>query len=943
MIMDRTTPKQLRHFEHILAQPGCITPTGLLLAILEQKGNKINVVCPSFGVPPASIFRDVPIAFLWHDTRDETWEPIILYTGSKTAITYFGERSPELERIPQGLRRSLNQWVQDWRSSSLGCGRPAPPPHVWTPDRDTTDLPRISQLRIRMEGAIPKAMVRDRSNRLAGLLFEVGANQLFVPCLDDGSLTENLPRVFEADSIPLGPLDAYLHFYETLAALYPGLAVTQLLAKMDNTSQIVGFETAVGTLVPITPIPLGSLTQKLPVQQIDEFPWDRDLRIMPKTADIITLPGSVLEESTASVEEQLSEAYQYLRITMSNWLADHPEMRVQLNKLIKSGLPLYEKRKRLDISLEPQIRQWIFVDEAGGRRSLSLLRQDCLSLDNEHCGSGCHWTAEGDQGRCLIHSPAQQGADPVRIFTARMADELLRYPGARNEILEKTVSAIRIPRGAVRVGDELFMATKIKETSASILDRLGFGGQVAAAFPEEMLRFDGAEKESELVEKVLEVNELPDDWIALNYNLLVPPPGVRNAKSLVFAEGSKKSMEIWENAVKMRRKKLNLVGDHNRPFQWSLQDLYVLAQLNLSSILFVDSHDGTIVIDRYIHYSGQGTGSYMIFWGPRKLLITKRSGYRFQEKDLPRSLIDALDGAVPIDDDELKGSIEEELDSEAEAEAETESESELESESDKIELEAEPNPEPNPLVAEAKANPVAAEANPVAANPVAAEANPVAANPVAANPVAANPLAANPVVANPVAANPLEAEAEAEAEPEAEAEAEAEPEAEAEAEAPADASKLPASWTAKGLTIPPYPQDDPESKFRAFTEGTRKTVEQWIRVLIVQRAKFKIEKSIVFKWSLQDFYVLSKALLKNILFVSQSADGKLSIDHWLNPTVGQLIANPEYIVFWNSILVTKGNDYVLRKNDLPQSLVDALATALPVPEELARQSVESMV
>jgi len=697
---DNKTPKRLRHIEHLLAQPGTITNRGLLLVTLEQKGDKIIVVCPSFGIPMASVFGDVPIAFMWHDKRDESWEPIVLYNGTKDAVRFFGERTSELEMIPAHLRSSLQQWLRDWRSSSLGCGRPTPPPHVWTPDRNTADLPRLTQLRGNLKGedVSPVALVRDRSNRLAGILLrtQIDGNQFFVPCLDDGSLAEPLPRVFEAESIPPAPLDAYLKFYATLAATYPGLAPTKLLARMEESTQIVGFMTAVGTMVPTAAAPLGQ--SELPVQQVDAFPWERDAIIL-RSPDSIGLPGAVLEEATASVEDQLAEAYQYLRLSLSHWLirdARGPAMRNALAGLLNSNLPLYEKRKRMDITLEPLIREWISVDVTQERKALSLLRQDCLSLEGEACSGadGCRWVSDSGAGvatagsRCLIHAPTREaGTDPVRIFTARLSDELLRYASARRDVLNNTVAAIRTPSGAVRVGDELFMATKPKEPTRAIMERLGFTGQMAISFPEEMLRFEGAEEEVVAVERDGERTEvLPASWIEKGLQIPTPPIDIEDANRLAFAEGTGRPIEKWEEFIKSRRQKLGVEGDSSRPFQWSQQDFYVIASLTLSNILFVHQEaSGAIKIDRWIQPPAMGGAGarleqqiYMIFWGPRELLISRGKVYRFLTKDLPSDLLTALDGASPVPENEAKGYSDQAL-----------------------AAEPEPEPEPKPVVASA--------------------------------------------------------------------------------------------------------------------------------------------------------------------------------------------------------------------------------------------------
>ena len=666
-LADTKEPKQLRHLEHLLAQPGTITPRGLLLVTLEQEGDTIKVACPSFGIPTASIFGDVPVSFIWHDRRDESWEPIVLYNNTKNAVLYFGERTPELETLPKAMKVSLMKWLRDWRSSSLGCGRPAPPSHVWTPDRDTTALPRLTPLRQKIRGFIPTTLVRDRSNRLAGVLFSAGAGagtKVFVPCLDDGALADQLPRVYEADMIPPTSIDTYMKFYtapDGLVSQFSGLRPVALLASMADKTQIVGFLTEAGTMVPCQPQAIGTPgIPELPIQQLDAFPWERDALIL-RAPDAPLIGSVALEESTASVEEQLAEAYQYLRLGFSRWLlrdAKGPAARRNIGTILKGALPLYEKRKRMDILLEPIIRGWIATEQTDARRSLSMLRVDCLALPQGECsGAGaCRWAEERG---CLIHAPVRNTAvtDPVRIFTARLSDELLRYASKRRELLEDEVMTIRTPRGIVRVGDELYMATKPKESADDILDRLGFGRIAATAFPEELLRFEGAEEAAAPIDESV----LPASWMEKGLQIPKPSPDLEDPRGLAFAAATGRTLEEWEDLVKARRKLLSLPGDPERPLQWSTQDFYTISMMTSSNLVWARQNpDGSLWIEQWIQTPAalkMKDPMYMIFWGPYELLVSRGKAFRFLAKDLPGDFLTAIDGASPVPEEEAKGVI----------------------------------------------------------------------------------------------------------------------------------------------------------------------------------------------------------------------------------------------------------------------------------------------
>jgi hypothetical protein len=658
-LADARTPKQLRHIEHLLAQPGVITPRGLLLVTLEQVDGRIQIVCPSFGIPQASLFGDVPVAFMWHDRRDESWEPIVLYNGTKDAVLFFGERAADLAQVGRQLQASVMQWIREWRSSSSGCGRSSAPPHVWTPERDTRGLPRLYNM-LRNRRFRVSTLVRDRSNRLAGVIATPAssATPFFVPCLDDGALAEDIPRVFEVEAIPTASLEQTTRFYNEVAAEYPALTPR---AALWRDGEVIGIMTEVGTMIPVTPAPMDTATA-LPKQQVDAFPWERDALIL-RAANATGAPAATFE-STASVDEQLAEAYQHVRLSVSRWFIRRPAgiaVKKDLQKLLALSIPIYEKRKRADILLEPHIRDMLAIEESAERRPLSLLRMDCLALPEEGCRTegACRWSS----GRCLIHAPVREAStDPVRIFVARLSDEIMRYAMKRHELFEDDVLTIRTPRGPVLVGDQMYIPVQPKASASSILEKLGFTGRVAQQFPEELLRFEGLEEEPNIPamapgEEAPLSPPLPASWVEKGMQIPTPAPGLADVKRLAFAAGTGRDIEEWEKYIKLRRAKMALPGDIDRPFQWSVQDFYLIATMTMSNVLFVGA-DGRI--KRWISPSGIKTAQplYIIFWGPGQLLVTRGANiYRFSTKDLPTELLNQLDAASPMSEEEARGTL----------------------------------------------------------------------------------------------------------------------------------------------------------------------------------------------------------------------------------------------------------------------------------------------
>lgn len=647
-INDDLTPKRSRHFEHLLAAPGIITPLGLLLVVMEQDGDKTEIKCPAFGIPTASIYKDVPIAFMMHNRRADTWEPIVLYNNTEQAVIWLNERTPALESLPQTMKAAIYRWLGQWRSSSVGCGRPAPPPHVWTPERDMGDLPRLGALISSYKTQLT-ALVRDRSNRLAGVII----SNFFVPCLDDGTLAEGIPRIYETAMIPPLSANDYIRFYTNLriAALMP----VKLLTRDE---QIVGFQVAAGTMIPVAAEPVTDAVQSLPLQQVDEFVWERDAHVL-RAPDSPISASAVVMESTASVEEQLAEAYQHLRLSFSHWLqrdASAIPFKKNLGGMLVSLLPLYEKRKRMDIYLEPIVRQWIAPEKSSKRAPLSLLRTDCLTLNATECATkgACRWSS--GEGRCLIHAPYQWGGDPVRIMVARLSDELLRYADARAEIMNEAVPIIRTPRGVARVGNAVYTAVQPRETADSMLKRLGFTGQIAMSFPEEMLRFEGAEEEEPLLQP------LPDVWSAMGLSIPMPDPHTPDIKRIAFAAALGISLDKLETHLTTWRKQRDLTQSQTQTsaFTWSIQDFYILASLLTTNIVFVRSTAmETLLLDRWIAPASSVPPApqprFMILWGPLELLVTKGRQFRFTEQELPPDMRRLLEGTAPMDEAAARG------------------------------------------------------------------------------------------------------------------------------------------------------------------------------------------------------------------------------------------------------------------------------------------------
>ena len=700
-IVDPVRPKKLRHFEHILSFPG-VFPSGMFIVTLESVADTIRIVCPSFGLPTASIYRDVRVAFLSHNPKLHVWEPLMLHTGDRNILRQFGVSPPDLEYIPVRFRASVASWIHEWRNSTGGCGRPAPPPHVWTAVDGASDaLPRLSQFI--ESSAFNKrvtALVRDRSNRLAGILLSAAGqstlNQVFVPCLDDGHLASKVNRVYEFAAIPQTPLDVCVKLYRSELVdkfKFKGLTPLEVLT---NESGVFGFRTAAGSIVPTGNASVTVATElglRVHVSSVLP-PWKEDEQIFGPGLELgYHTQGT---NPTASVFDQFNEAYQHVRLTLAHKIEKSTSLRSNILTLLgKKSLPLYERRKRMDILLEPVIHTWLAMDNTDSPSrplplTMTILRTDCVTVATKSdCVGACKWVKtvksgeeeeeedEEENGKCRIRVPSRPSATaataaPATVFAARLSDELMRFPSKRRELMEGRVPTIRPPRGIARVGDDMFAEARDVD---SLLERLGFFLERAdMTFPEEMLSLTASEEpiRAPVAQRATATATatatskfpLPKSWIGLG--LSVPNPSLHviqtaNAQPLAFASGTQMSLAKWEQMVQARRTLLQLTGPTMRPLQWSIQDWFVIADINAANLLFVE--DNPLRIQRWIqpskstvtHLDKQG---FMILWGPLTLLAVRRKpyyGYKFPLVDLPPDLALLLRSTKPLSEVEVRG------------------------------------------------------------------------------------------------------------------------------------------------------------------------------------------------------------------------------------------------------------------------------------------------
>jgi len=549
-VHDTKEAKELELWEMLFATPGLLTRTGCLIVKIQLgRDGTPSIACPRFGVSAHSQYEKPPIMFILEDMKTGLYDPLVLYEGiTKDTKRIMGVISTEgyaFGALTPKTREALQGFLNQYFSSTEGCGRSTSPIHPWIPVREHRRVPRLSEymnnrasfvkIEVFLEG-----LLRDISNRLVGVIASlrrprVAVAYLYLPCVDDGTIVTTLPSVFGDESLPIPEIEVLLDALvgkqkkigeKRLASIFPGLMPRQLIYKDDA---YVAVELDCGATIPIAAraitsepsYPTHKELKKTHAEIKEDLPWETDVSLLRPLAE------KDKETVDQTSEEVLNEAYEHLRIRFSNWLhtADgrHVRKQIELLRQARKRLPLYELQKRLDILLTPIISRWLTRE---GKATNMLLRRDCLQIQTKDaCIGGCSWS----DGRCLIHTTAtERYVNPERVMTARLTDELLRTFGAAAEILEQKVSYLKpLDPSAVLQEEKGILFTATGRGSTSLYDKLGYSTRKPGQFTQGLIY-----PEEVSVSTVDVKGTLPVDWETLE-PMAAPADIARDTKALL--------------------------------------------------------------------------------------------------------------------------------------------------------------------------------------------------------------------------------------------------------------------------------------------------------------------------------------------------------------------------------------------------------------------------
>ena len=324
----------------------------------------------------------------------------------------------------------------------------------------------------------PKGIIRDSYNHLVGIGYGIAKSSaiIAVPIADDGSIFQIKNVFLDWDDFEAPPVDAVLFFYRfNIRGVFPQYKgyVPKYIQKTRDTQRIIGVTLANGFSIPASDPKDPKAISDMRIVEVDDLEWDINRTIAYddtlrkkafKNAEEPYEDKGHIELKASSLQDDIEDIYQHLRLTFSNWLAmagAGRDIREALRGVLKSSLPLYEKRKRLDILLENKVTRWLEPsedDESIG--TTGFLRVDCRSQNESDCSGRCKWVSESNT--CKIHTPASIQPNGVaiqvpRLLYLRLVDELIRYASRRDEIFRKEVPRLTIRKEAMRQGDQFII------------------------------------------------------------------------------------------------------------------------------------------------------------------------------------------------------------------------------------------------------------------------------------------------------------------------------------------------------------------------------------------------------------------------------------------------------------------------------------------------------
>jgi hypothetical protein len=457
--------KLLRHFVHILAEPGIIVKNGLTLVTLKYIGDprestsSVEVLCPSLGYN-IDRYEKNDVAFITYYSG--IWEPLIyvskIIPKGTTPLQQEGFYSINYmemikESFPQGIKDRYNEFVTQCRSTFRGA-------YTYQGGVDVRSLLPVTRALEILRKLKPIGLVRDSYNHLVAITLESKSGEVLVPVVDDGnSFYNNTALKIHTGllSVELANANDVELLYTSDSMTYIGSLSTNYILDSFLQSDGITFGYSIGKNINLPCLPEIDVLKTVQ-EEIDDFQFEYELN----REILVDGREMVYKQSPYLIQKDIIEnIYQHLRLTFSRWISTQSETaktRVFVKKLIeRNDIPSFEKIRRLELELKPEIVSWLSPDPNPFNPEPVLLRSDCRVIeDPDKCTNYCQMS----NGQCKIHTPEQlqissnETMDAIEYLTRRLFDEIVRLPARANELLERGVRRVQPPKTNIQIKDQ---------------------------------------------------------------------------------------------------------------------------------------------------------------------------------------------------------------------------------------------------------------------------------------------------------------------------------------------------------------------------------------------------------------------------------------------------------------------------------------------------------
>ena len=495
--------KEYRQFAHFFSLPGImrvdVEPDpetgvrnyyrpGIIFIVLEiLSSGELKVHCPPYPISD-DMYESCDIGFIMKHYSG-VWEPIFYYNNdsdpyhleNKAKLTFSTGKKPSW---PDIVQKRFDEFRSQCAVKSENIGIYAS--NYKLRSDKVPPLAVVRKVLDQHKGIKLYGLLRDSYNHVAALVYQGNKGGLVaVPVIEDGmsySSNTDVPGKSSLHTLILdvqiimdwtgytpGTVQQVVEFYNEFLIKDPELSKFYTIKryvkrrKSNDSTRNEAIQLISGIFIPVVPPAKFSPIPKFlkEPKEVEEYEWEINRKIINSNSDS--------DQNLPEVKtKELEEAFQHLRITFSNWLNSTPRgglFRDNLQKILTYRfMPIYEKRKRLEIILGPILQQWIENKNENAEFHPSILRVDCTSRPKEGCKGTCSWSQERE--KCLIHAASKKNPNngkPIsgaRVMLLRLIEELLRFTNKRREIFKKQLSRIAILDNPVREGEQYIVPEK---------------------------------------------------------------------------------------------------------------------------------------------------------------------------------------------------------------------------------------------------------------------------------------------------------------------------------------------------------------------------------------------------------------------------------------------------------------------------------------------------